>query len=52
MTFEQALIAAVITLSGAIAIVYADLRKRIDVCEADRRQLWDIIRKHFPQTDP
>lgn len=54
MTFEQALLGAIVALSAAIGVVYADLNKRytkmyeelskrLNDCESDRRELWKTI---------
>jgi hypothetical protein len=43
MSYEQALLGAIIALTGAIGVVYADLRKRADACEQDRRKLWETL---------
>lgn len=39
MTIEQALIAAVVTLAGAVAVLWKMAVKRWNECESDRREL-------------
>jgi hypothetical protein len=47
MTLESALIAAVISLAGAVAVLFGSLKahyrrleRKLDECERDRAKLW------------
>lgn len=50
LTVNQALMIAVATLAGVVVVLFSYLRsvdsrqqKRLDECEADRRQLWQAV---------
>lgn len=40
MDFQQALLAAVGSLSLAVAFLYRELNSRLKACETDREKLW------------